>query len=102
MKIIAAFAAVVAVAASFNASAALAGPAKVEARVSYADLDLSAPAGQQTLEKRIKQAARTACGVDPDERHQVLAIDSARCYRAAVAGALAEAARINPTVVASR
>jgi UrcA family protein len=103
MKIMTAFGAAVAIiASSFGASAAIAGPTPVSARVSYADLDLNAPAGQQALEKRIKQAARQACGVNPDERHQVLAIDAARCYRTAVAGGMAEAARINPTMYASR
>jgi UrcA family protein len=103
MKIITAVAAVAAiVASSLNVAAAVAGPVTVEARVSYADLDLSAPKGQQMLEKRIKLAARTACGVDANERQLALMVDAGRCYRAAVANGVADAARINPTMVASR
>lgn len=32
--------------------------------VKYADLDLSSPAGQKTLERRISAAARKFCGAD--------------------------------------
>jgi UrcA family protein len=103
MKIITAVAAVAAiVVSSLNVAAAVAGPAPVEARISYADLDLGAPEGQQLLEKRIKAAARSACGVNPSERYPELARSSARCYRSVVAGGMEQAARINPTIVASR
>lgn len=103
MKIITAVAAVAAiVVSSLNVAAAVAGPAPVEARISYADLDLGAPESQQLLEKRIKAAARSACGVDANERQLMLQVDAGRCYRTAVANALVDAARINPTIVASR
>lgn len=102
MKTITAFGAVVAIIASSFSVSVIAAPTQVSTKISYADLDMGSPAGQQALERRIKQAAREACGVDPDQRHQVLAIDAARCYRSAVAGAMAEAAKINPTVYASR
>jgi UrcA family protein len=103
MKIITAFAAVAAIiASSLNVAAAVAGPATVEARASYADLDMNSSKGQQKLEQRIKFAARTACGVDSNERQLMLKVDAERCYRAAVANAVADAARINPTMVASR
>ena len=39
--------------------------APVTAQVSYADLDLSTPDGASTLLKRIKSAAKEACGPDP-------------------------------------
>jgi UrcA family protein len=103
MKIITAVAAIAAiVVSSLNVAAAVAGPVTVEARVSYAGLDMGSAAGQQTLEQRIKTAARTACGVDSNERQLMLKVDAERCYRAAVANAIADAARINPTMVASR
>jgi UrcA family protein len=103
MKIITAVAAVAAITvSSLNVAAAVAGPAPVEARVGYADLDLGAPEGQQMLEKRIKVAARSVCGVDGNERQLMLQVDAGRCYRTAVANAVADAARINPTIVASR
>lgn len=102
MKIMTAFGAAVAIIASSLSVGAVAGPTQVSAKVSYADLDLSAPTSQQALERRIKQAAREACGVDPDVRHLILSVDAARCYRSAVAGAMAQAAKINPTTYASR
>jgi UrcA family protein len=102
MKIITAAIAAVAIIASSVSAVAVAGPVPVNAKVSYADLDLSGPAGQQALERRIKQAARQTCGVGTNERQLALTVDAAQCYRSAVAGAMAEAARINPTMYASR
>jgi UrcA family protein len=103
MKIIAAVAAVAAiVVSSLNVAAAVAAPAPVEARVGYADLDLGAPKGQKALEQRIKAAARSVCGVDNRVRQLSLRVDAGHCYRTAVANAVADAARINPTMVASR
>lgn len=52
------------------AAAALAGPvaaansATTSASVVYSDLDLSTPAGQEALDRRIDNAARAACGMD--------------------------------------
>ena len=48
-------------------SAALAESA-VEVRVSYADLDIKAPAGAHRLMQRIAKAAATVCGGGPDSR----------------------------------
>jgi UrcA family protein len=103
MKIITAVAAVAAIiVSSLNVAAAVAAPAPGEARVGYADLDLSSPKGQQALEQRIKAAARSVCGVDANERQLMLQVDAGRCYRTTVANAFADAARTNPTMVASR
>jgi UrcA family protein len=59
-------------AAAALALAALSQPASAGDRtmersvtISYADLNLSSPDGARVLYKRIKQAARTACGPEP-------------------------------------
>ena len=63
--------AAVAVAAALIGSGLLALPAIAETgpsagvRVAYADLDLSREAGAQALLKRIRSAAREACGPEP-------------------------------------
>lgn len=70
-------------------SGALQADPKTETRtmaVSYADLNLSTPAGVQALHQRIQSAARTLCGSQHDR--QLHMRRSARtCYRAAVADA---------------
>ena len=49
-----------------GAEGLMAGPDGVrQARVSYADLDLSTPAGLQTMNGRIDQAATRVCGPQP-------------------------------------
>lgn len=66
-------------------AAMFAAPASAESpgvRVSYADLDLTTPAGVAELEKRVKRAAWRLCkfsgeGAMRDRLNQV------RCYRAA-------------------
>jgi UrcA family protein len=58
--------------------------------VSYADLDLSKPAGAQTLYRRIEDAARTVCGplASRELRRRRLWRD---CYEQAVEDAVATA-----------
>jgi UrcA family protein len=59
------------------ASVAAASPAQAESTriVSYADLDLSSPAGQSALDRRIDNAVRQMCGrafpSDLQTQHQV-------------------------------
>lgn len=43
-------------------------PVVREARVSYADLNLSTPAGVQTLQRRIRAAVKAVCGPTPELR----------------------------------
>ncbi|MEM7665352.1 MAG: UrcA family protein [Pseudomonadota bacterium] len=63
MKILALAAATVGLA--VTATPAFAGSTdKQSIDVSFADLNLSTPEGQETLDKRIKTAARKACGLD--------------------------------------
>jgi UrcA family protein len=66
--------------------------------VSYADLDLSKPAGAQTLYKRIKAAARRVCG--PIDHYTYVAPAQAfrECYAKAIADAVAQVDR--PSVTA--
>jgi UrcA family protein len=65
--------------------------------VSYADLDLSNPAGAQALYDRIRKAASSVCGEIEDTQfeHKVFFRE---CYDQAVANAVAEANR--PTLTA--
>jgi UrcA family protein len=60
--------------------------------VSFADLDLSKPAGAQALYDRIKKAASSVCGELEDEQfeHRMLFRE---CYDQAVANAVAKANR---------
>ena len=57
--------------------------------VSYADLDLSDPRGQKTLEKRIKRAARKVCGSTNLKEVGSLSrvAENRNCYESAIAGA---------------
>jgi UrcA family protein len=68
---------------------ALATPATYETStvVRYADLDLSQPEGAKALYRRIKIAARQACG-DPDIRDLRLYARYRECYEHAVASAV--------------
>ena len=60
-------------------------------RVSYGDLNLRAPEGRATLERRIKVAARQVCGVE-SERPMIVARRKS-CVRQSAANALAEVDR---------
>jgi UrcA family protein len=73
-------------------------PQVVQATVSYADLDLSKPAGAQTLYKRIKGAAARVCG--SHGRYTTLEPRSVwhKCFDTAVANAVAQIDR--PTLTA--
>jgi UrcA family protein len=67
--------------------------------VSFADLDLSKPAGAQTLYKRIKAAARHVCG--PVDNYTFVTPASAfrQCYAKAIADAVAQIDRPSLTVL---
>ena len=67
--------------------------------VSYADLDLSKPAGAQTLYKRIQAAARNVCGPVDQYTFVVSAYSFRKCYQAAVAGAVAQVDRPSLTAL---
>lgn len=56
--------------------------------VSYADLDLSRPAGAETLLTRIQRAARTVCGGHPDIRDLTMSERYNACRLAAVENAI--------------
>lgn len=64
-----------------------AAPASVA--VSYADLDLSRPAGVAVLDRRLARAADAVCGV-PDARDLRAAIATRACRTAALTAANAE------------
>jgi UrcA family protein len=89
-----------AAAAALLPSAAAAAPILVEAapsvRVSYADLDIGAPAGRQTLDKRIAGAAKQVCGDGFDVNLQ-----TARAERRCISGAITSANRQVEDVLAS-
>lgn len=103
MKITTIIAATVAVIAStISISAAVAAPAANQVKVSVADLNLNSTAGQATLERRIKQAAVQACGVDKAERQLGVLQEANRCYDTAISQARVSVAAINPPVLASR
>lgn len=48
------------------------------AMVSFADLNLSSPKGRAALENRIRNAARTVCSANGDDK--ILGIDASRCF----------------------
>ncbi|MGH8236598.1 MAG: UrcA family protein [Steroidobacteraceae bacterium] len=67
--------------------------------VSFADLDLSKPAGAQTLYKRIQAAARRVCG--PADRYTHLTPSKVfrECYETAIADAVAQVDRPSLTAL---
>lgn len=77
-----------------SGSAALAqtrvSPVTVEARpsvsVSYADLDLSEPAGMRTLEARLRGAARAVCG-SPGKEPVGIRYERKACLKSALSSA---------------
>ena len=77
--------------AGLTSNLALATPAAYETSkvVSYSDLDLSQPEGAQALYRRIKIAARQACG-DPSIKDLPLYARYRECYEHAVASAVEE------------
>jgi UrcA family protein len=81
---------------SYSASA----EQKVKAQaVSYADLDLSKPAGAQTLYKRIKAAARNVCGPVDQYTFQTPSKVFRECVDKAVADAVAQVDRPSLTAL---
>ena len=88
-----------AAAAALGAATVLATPAVAETPVSvavkFSDLDLSTSAGQAQLERRIDNAARSACGMDEVRSGSRLPSNEARrCYvetKASVHEQIAEA-----------
>jgi UrcA family protein len=68
-------------------------------KVFYGDLDLSKPAGMQTLQRRLKSASRQVCG-DSRGALRIGTNDQAHCTDDAVANALAAVGRTQNRVVA--
>jgi UrcA family protein len=88
-----------AVCTSLIAYSASAEPKVKTQAVSYADLDLSKPAGAQTLYKRIKAAARSVCG--PVDQYTFVTAPSAfrECFDKAVADAVSQVDRPSLTAL---
>jgi UrcA family protein len=72
---------------------------QISTRVFYGDLDLSKPAGLQTLRGRLKAASLQVCG-DARGALRVARIDPAQCSQNAIAGALAAIGKSRTRVVA--
>lgn len=90
------------IASSVCVSAATAAPAPNSVRVSVADLDLSSPTGQATLDRRISQAARQACGDAAVERDLAMQFNMGRCFNTAIEKAKLDASRMNASTIAMR
>src|SRR5690606_31145656 len=75
---------------------ATATPAFAESlSIPYQDLNLSTAEGQQTLERRIDQAARTFCGIDrPTTGSRISSRDARQCYAATKTQAQKQSAAI--------
>ncbi|CDO36607.1 MULTISPECIES: UrcA family protein [Novosphingobium] len=59
-----------------------------DVEVRYADLDLASVEGQQTLERRIDRAARSACEYDRyDTGSRIHSREKIQCYRKALESA---------------
>lgn len=88
-----------AVCTSLIAYSASAEPKVKTQAVSYADLDLSKPAGAQTLYKRIKAAARHVCG--PVDQYTFVTPPAAfrECFEKAVADAVSQVDRPSLTAL---
>jgi UrcA family protein len=82
-----------AVCACLVAYSASAEPRVKTQAVSFADLDLSKPAGAQTLYKRIKAAARSVCGPVDQYTFVVSSYSFRKCFDAAVADAVGQVDR---------
>jgi UrcA family protein len=85
-------------------AALLASPVQAQStetsvKVFYGDLDLSKPAGMQTLQRRLRAASSQVCG-DSRGALRVNANDPARCAQDAVANALAAVTKPQNRVVA--
>jgi UrcA family protein len=84
---------------SLVAYSASAEPKVKSQSVSFADLDLSKPAGAQTLYKRIQKAARHVCG--PIDKYTYVIPRKAfrECYEEAIAAAVAQVDRPSLTAL---
>lgn len=82
-----------------TAYSASAQPSVKSQTVSFADLDLSKPAGAQTLYKRIQKAARHVCG--PIDKYTYVTPWKAfrECYEEAIAAAVAQVDRPSLTAL---
>jgi UrcA family protein len=63
--------------------------AAAQAKVSYADLDLSTAKGQAVLADRIHRAAKAVCGEEPDLRDMDQSLIYRRCMKQTEAQAFA-------------
>jgi len=63
-----------------------------ERPVAYADLNLSSPADQAVLDRRIAAAAREVCNAYPRSGSLLVPADAQACYRSAVAAAQVQVA----------
>jgi UrcA family protein len=82
-----------------TAYSASAEPSVKSQRVGFADLDLSKPAGAQTLYKRIKAAARHVCGPVDRYAYTVSPQSFRQCYEKAIADAVAQVDRPSLTAL---
>jgi UrcA family protein len=83
----------------FTYGASAEEPKAVSVTVSFADLDLSKAAGAQTLYKRIKAAARRACGSIDGYTHMRSQRGWRECYESAIADAVARVDRPSLTAL---
>lgn len=81
MKAVATIAAAALTLLSVAAPAHAASPAK---RVAYTDLDLASPAGVETLNRRVRAAAKSVCGDAPAYRSLAENLRIARCVDGAI------------------
>lgn len=84
--------ALAAVASAFVSAPALAAPMFTTVRT--ADLNLSSPAGRDTLSRRISTAAKRVCNVSGDPS-LVAIMEGNRCYHRAVNAAQHQVAAVN-------
>ncbi|UAJ08886.1 UrcA family protein [Polymorphobacter megasporae] len=81
------FAAIAAIVLASTCVVASTTAAPVTVRVSYADLNLSSPAGRGTLTRRLTIAARQTCAVNAGERDLSVKAYTALCYKVSIADA---------------
>jgi UrcA family protein len=83
----------------FTYGASAEEPKAVSVTVSFGDLDLSKAAGAQTLYKRIKAAARRACGSIDGYTYMKPQSSWRKCYQSAIADAVARVDRPSLTAL---
>lgn len=77
--------------ATVSPAAASEGPAPDPIEVQTADLDLTSPEGRAQLDRRIREAARTACG-RPNSASNLEVANNRRCRNLSTIAARQEAA----------